>query len=85
MIINIMFRDVFSKYFTTGPYTYKCDLDVEVGDLVLVETRFGISIAQVESINRKIRSDNTIELKNVLEKCKTTYPLPISEGSYEKN
>lgn len=77
MIIKVRFRDVFSKYFTTGPYTYKCDLDVKEGDIVLVETRFGLSVAQVEKVNLKLtKPEELLLLKNVLEVCKTQYPMP---------
>jgi hypothetical protein len=77
MIIRVRFRDVYSKYFTTGPFTYNCDLDVKEGDIVLVDTRFGLSVAQVEKINLKlVRPEEKAQLKNVLEVCNTKYPLP---------
>ena len=77
MIIKVRFRDVFSKYFTTGPYTYKCDLDAKEGDIVLVDTKFGLSVAQVEKINLTlIKQEELMFLKNVVEICKTKYPKP---------
>lgn len=77
MIIKVRFRDVYSKYFTTGPYTYNCDLDVKDGDIVLVDTRYGLSLAQVEKINLKLmKQEDVTQLKNMLEICKTKYPLP---------
>jgi len=80
MLIQVMYRDVFSKYFKTGPYTYNCDLDVKVGDIVLVETRFGLSVAQVYKLNVKLLNKNDYgRLKNVLEVCKTKYPFEVKD------
>ena len=77
MIIKVRFRDVFSKYFTTGPYTYNSFLKVEEGDLVLVDTKFGISLAQVEKTNLTLtKPEEQKLLKEVIEVCKTKYPMP---------
>lgn len=76
MIVTVKYRDPFQKEFKVGPYTYKCDLEVKPGDLVLVETRFGISMAQINKINQKlVNPTELMHLKNVLEKCKTVYPF----------
>lgn len=77
MLIQVKYRDVFKKYFTTGPYTYNCDFDVKVGDLVIVPTRFGTSLGQVSALNvRLINEKDKAKIVDVLEVCKTKYPLP---------
>jgi len=77
MLIQVNYRDAFKKYFTTGPYTYNCDFDVKVGDLVIVPTRFGTSLGQVSALNvRLINEKDKAKIVDVLEVCKTKYPLP---------
>ena len=74
MLIEVMFRDVFKKEFTTGPYTYNCDIEVKPDDIVIVETKFGISLAQVHRLNVKLVNEKDRPMiKNVLELCKTQY------------
>ncbi len=77
-IIQVMFRAPNLKEFTNGPYTYICGLDVALGDLVLVNTKFGISLAQVCKINQKLCDPTDVsKLKEVVELCKTKWPLPL--------
>ena len=65
-IITVNFRDVYKREFTNGPYAYICNLDVNVGDLVLVETKFGYSLAQVSAINQRLTKGNISDLKHVI-------------------
>ena len=86
-IVQVMFRDVYSKDFTNGPYTYVCPLTVCLGDLVLVNTKFGISLAQIHRIDLKLvgveeslKLNEIMELcklKEVVELCKTKQDLPL--------
>lgn len=77
MLIQVNYRDAFKKYFTTGPYTYNCKFDIQPGDLVIVPTRFGLSLGQVSAINVKlINEKDKTRIVDVLEVCKTKYPLP---------
>lgn len=73
-IIQVKFRAPNLKEFDIGPYTYICDIEVEVGDLVICNTRFGISLAQVSLINQKLTDPNDItKLQRVVELCQTKY------------
>lgn len=65
-IVTVNFRDVYyARDFTDGPYVYLCGIEVNVGDLVLVETRFGYSLGQIAAVNQKL-INQCIELKNVV-------------------
>lgn len=65
-IITVNFRDIYEREFTNGPYAYLCDIDVEIGDLVLVETKFGYSLAQVSKLNQRLTKGDINELKHVI-------------------
>lgn len=65
-IITVNFRDVYKREFTNGPYAYICNINVEVGDLVLVETKFGYSLAQVSKLNQKLTKGDINDLKYVI-------------------
>lgn len=72
MLIDVMFRDTYKREFSVGPYCYETNLDVKKDDLVLVETKFGISLAKVDRLNvRLVDEKNRPLIKNVLEICKT--------------
>ena len=74
MICKVNFRDVYSKDFNNGPYTYICNIEVEPGDLVIVKTRYGLSLARVITTNLKLMNDADLsKLQNVVEKCKTRF------------
>jgi hypothetical protein len=48
--IEVYYKKKFSKEFDGGPYTYKCGngfTDYQVGDIVAVETCYGLEIARV--------------------------------------
>lgn len=79
MIISASFRDPYKKEFTNGPYAFECEFDVNIGDLVLVETKYGISLAQVHKLDVTV-SEYVAQLYGklspVLEICKTQCPLP---------
>lgn len=65
-IITVNFRDVYKREFTNGPYAYICNINVEIGDLVLVETKFGYSLAQVSKLNQKLVKGDINDLKCVI-------------------
>lgn len=80
MIVNCTFRDIYKKDFTNGPYAFECAFEeVEIGDLVLVETKYGPSLAQVHKISVEIPEHIITlygELRKVIEICKTEHSLP---------
>jgi hypothetical protein len=47
--IEVYYKKKFSKEFDAGPYTYKCQKGhgYQVGDIVAVETCYGLEIARV--------------------------------------
>ena len=65
-IVTVNFRDVYAKEFTNGPYAYLCNVNVCVGDLVLVETRFGYSLGQIAAVNQKLTKGDLNKLKNII-------------------
>lgn len=51
-IVGVKYEDKFEKKTFTGrEYSYYTDLDLEIGDIVEVPTRYGKSIAMVTRIN----------------------------------
>ena len=51
-IVSVKFRPSGSKVYTSQPYYYKTFFDVEVGDLVIVDTSTnGVQIAMVDDAN----------------------------------
>ena len=91
MIVSCAFRDVYKKDFTNGPYAFEYNGEnINIGDLVLVETKYGLSLAQVHKINTEVPEHVMIlycELKKIVEVCATKYPLPevnINRG-YEES
>ncbi|MBQ9314846.1 MAG: hypothetical protein IJ220_07680 [Clostridia bacterium] len=51
-IVGVKYEDKFEKKTFTGrEYSYYTDLDLEIGDIVEVPTRYGKSIAMVTKIN----------------------------------
>lgn len=78
MYVHIMFRDVYKKYFTNGPYTYKYDLTQDppaIGQLVLCNTRYGVSLGQISDVNVKLINPlDAAKLEKIVELCKTEYP-----------
>ena len=65
-IVTVNFRDVYAREFTNGPYAYLCNIEVCVGDLVLVETRFGYSLGQIAAVNQKLTKGDLNKLKNII-------------------
>lgn len=65
-IVTVNFRDVYAREFTNGPYAYICDIDINVGDLVLVETKFGYSLGRIAAVNQKLTNGDLNKLKNVI-------------------
>lgn len=78
-IITVNFRDVYKREFTNGPYAYICNIDVQIGDLVLVETKFGYSLAQISATNRKLTKGNIDDLKYVIKVVMTKEEQIIKE------
>lgn len=74
-IVTVNFRDVYKREFTNGPYAYLCEIDVNVGDLVLVETRFGYSLGQIVAVNQRLTKGNVADLKNVIKVVMTNEEL----------
>lgn len=83
-IVTVNFRDTFKRDFTVGPYTYRCKIDVSVGDLVLVETKFGYSLGQISKVNQKLTKGNLDELKYVIKVVMTKEEL-LGENCDEQN
>lgn len=65
-IVTVNFRDVYAKEFANGPYAYLCNINVGVGDLVLVETRFGYSLGQIAAVNQKLTKGDLNKLKHII-------------------
>ena len=65
-IVTVNFRDIYKKEFTNGPYAYICNIDAQIGDLVLVETKFGYSLAQISATNQKLVKGDINDLKYVI-------------------
>ena len=65
-IVTVNFRDIYKRDFTNGPYAYICNIDVNVGELVIVETKFGYSLAQISAVNQKLTKGNINDLKHVI-------------------
>lgn len=74
-IVTVNFRDIYKREFTNGPYAYLCDIEVNVGDLVLVETRFGYSLGQIVAVNQRLTKGNVADLKSVIKIVMTNEEL----------
>lgn len=83
-IVTVNFRDVYARDFTNGPYAYLCGIEVNVGDLVLVETRFGYSLGQIAAVNQKLTKGDLNKLKNVIKVVMTKDEL-VKEVPDEQN
>ena len=79
-IITVNFRDIYAKDFTNGPYAYICNIDVKVGDLVLVETKFGYSLAQVSKLNQRLTKGDINDLKYVIKVVMTNEEQEARNG-----
>lgn len=65
-MIKVVFKKEKEKGFGETEFTYKDYLNAEVGDIVVVDTRYGYAIAMITAIN--IRDDRFLEnnLKEVV-------------------
>ena len=79
-IVTVNFRDVYKREFTNGPYAYLCDIKVEVGELVLVETKFGYSLAQISALNQKLVKGDINKLKSVIKIVMTNEEQEVLNG-----
>ena len=46
-MIKVMFKEDFKNEFSGNEYTYKSNIDVKIGDIVAVNTKYGYEIAKV--------------------------------------
>ena len=46
-MIKVMFKEDFKNEFIGNEYAYKSNIDVKVGDIVAVDTKYGYAIAKV--------------------------------------
>lgn len=84
-IVTVNFRDIYKREFTNGPYAYLCEIDVNVGDLVLVETRFGYSLGQIVAVKRRLTKGSVADLENVIKVVMTNEELFTKETQDGQN
>jgi|LGVF01.2.fsa_nt_gb hypothetical protein len=53
-IAQVCYRDNFNPTFNSGPYSFFCDIDVKVGDLVVTDSRFGLALGKVTGFTTEL-------------------------------
>lgn len=72
--IKVVFKESCVNKFTSKKYSYKTDFDVQINDLVIVDTQFGFALAKVVEADLLIEeiNYNVDELKTVVCICDTS-------------
>ena len=72
--IKVVFKESCVNKFTSKKYSYKTDFDVQINDLVIVDTQFGFALAKVVEADLLIEEINysVDELKTVVCVCDTS-------------
>lgn len=50
-IVTVRFKEKFSTAYNSAEYSYKHGMDLETGDIVCVNTCYGLEMAQVVNVN----------------------------------
>lgn len=67
MLISVVFKKHMAVGFDTQEFIYRTNMDLEIGDVVLVETRYGLAIAKVAKINLDENPNYSGDMKQVLQ------------------
>ena len=75
--IKVNFKKNYENDFDDRSYTYENELEVEEGDIVVVETSKGLAIAKVAEVN--VENDYDGELKKTVVIAKTAIEIKEEE------